>query len=430
MKKSVVGKVVSAMVGLAMLAGCTGPAVNNGGATEAKSDAARITAPSVPAEDLAELTAGNRAFGMDLYQQLRVEQEGNLFFSPHSISIALAMTYAGAKGQTAEEMADVLNFTLPAEKLHPAFNALDLALQPGEVSEEEQPLVLEGANALWGQKGLPFRPAFLDLLAQNYGAGMRLVDFVNAPEPARLAINQWVSDQTRTKIKDLLKEGTVDGSTRLVLVNAIYFKGGWRYTFNKDATSEVPFTRLDGSQVDVPMMYWSEADHVLYKQGEGYQSVELPYEGGNAVMTIFVPDAGQFEAFESSLTAERLDVLLGEMESQLVMLSMPKFRNESGFELSTVLIEMGMPTAFSGGADFSGMTEGNGLMIGAVIHKAFVEVNETGTEAAAATAVLMTETALQMDDPIPLTIDRPFIYLIRDRQTGEVLFVGRMVDPQ
>ncbi len=417
-------KMILVSVIVALCAGCGSPALSQ---TIAQSGLARNTNPQTPATDVQTLTADNLAFALDLYRELR-SAGGNLFFSPHSISTALAMTYAGARGETAAEMARVLHFTLPAEQLFPAFNALDLALQPGKPKEKEQPLELQGANALWGQQGYNFRSEFLDLLAQNYGAGMRLVDFKTAPEAARQAINQWVSEQTKARIKDLIAPGVIDTLTRLVLVNAIYFKGGWLYPFEPKATHEAPFTRLDGSQVNVPLMFWSTAETVRYAQGAGYQMVELPYQGGNAVMTILLPDAGQFATFEEKLTAAQLTTLLRSMSPHEVKVAMPRFKNESAFDLTQTLGKLGMSTALSDAADFSGMTGQRDLYIGAVVHKAFVEVNESGTEAAAATAVIMKLTAAPIQ-PLEVRVDRPFIYLIRDTQTGAMLFMGRVLDP-
>ncbi len=417
-------KTILVLTVVALCAGCSSPALSQ---TIAQSSSARNTNPQTPATDVQTLTADNLAFALDLYRELR-SAGSNLFFSPHSISTALAMTYAGARGETAAEMARVLHFTLPPEQLFPAFNALDLALQPGKPKEKEQPLELQGANALWGQQGYTFQSEFLDLLAQNYGAGMRLVDFKTAPEAARQAINQWVSEQTKNRIQDLIAPGVIDTLTRLVLVNAIYFKGGWLYPFNALATHEAPFTRLDGSQVNVPLMSWSEAETVRYAQGAGYQMVELPYQGGNAVMTILLPDAGQFAAVEEKLTAAQLTTLLSGMNPQEVKVTMPRFKNESAFDLTQALGKLGMSTALSGAADFSGMTGQRDLYIGAVVHKAFVEVNESGTEAAAATAVIMKLTGAPVQ-PLEVRVDRPFIYLIRDTQTGAVLFMGRVLDP-
>ncbi len=395
----------------------------------AQSDKPRVQSPSVASSDLAELVAGNSAFAFDLYQAIR-KQSGNLFYSPYSISAALAMTYAGARGTTEHQMADVLHFALPQDRLHPAFNALDQALASrgaGAKSKDGKPFRLRIANSLWGQAGYKFLPAFLDTLAENYGAGLRLVDFQKVPEAARKTINDWVSDQTEGKIRDLIPQGAIDRLTRLVLANAIYFNAAWMYPFEKEATQDGPFYLLDGSQVTVPMMRQSK--HFRYFAGDGVQAVELPYDGGEVSMVLIVPDRGQFPAFEETLTAETVADILANMESANIDLTMPKFQYDATLSLADTLKAMGMPDAFSTNADFSGMDGTRNLAITDVFHKAFVAVDEAGTEAAAATAVVIGLTAMPVL-PIDLTVDRPFVFLIRDMQTGAILFVGRVLNPK
>lgn len=389
----------------------------------------RNTAPLSGDVALRELVNGNTAFAIDLYQRL-AEEPGNLFYSPYSISLALAMTYAGARGETERQMAQTLRFDLPQEQLHPAFNMLDLNLRPLDqkpAGEDEQPFQLNIANSLWGQAGFDFLPEFLDLLAENYGAGMYRVDYSD-PESARQRINGWVEEQTREKIKDLITQGMLNPMTRLVLVNAIYFKGAWVYPFDKESTRDAPFTLLDGSQVNVPMMYL--AKDLLYWRGKNYAVVRLPYQDSAMGMLIIVPDAGKFEEVEKALTPQMLDEMRSNLSLAAVKLAMPKFKMETGFNLSQTLAEMGMPVAFDRSlADFSGMTGRKDLFISNVVHKAFVDVNEEGTEAAAATAVIMELKAAPMNEA-ELTIDRPFLFLIEDRQSGTVLFAGRVVDPR
>jgi serpin B len=388
----------------------------------------RETSPQVPAADLEELAAGNSAFALDLYQALRVE-EGNLFFSPYSISVALAMTYAGAQGETEAEMAETLRFGLPQERLHPAFNGLDLELaKRGEGAEGtgEQGFRLNIANALWGQTGYPFLPEFLDVLASNYGAGMRLVDFSADAEAARVTINDWVSQQTEGRIEDLIPQGVVDAATRLVLTNAIYFNAAWAKPFAEAGTEDGPFYLLDGSQVTAPLMRQTES--FGYAHGEGYQVVELPYSGQELSMVILLPDEGQFDAFEEGLNAKGVEAMLGGVGYQQLDLTMPRFEFDAEFSLKETLEGMGMPLAFSGEADFSGMTGQRDLYISAVIHKAFVAVDEEGTEAAAATAVAMAEMAMPAE-PLEVRVDRPFLFFIRDIPTGTILFAGRVLDP-
>lgn len=394
----------------------------------ARSDKPRIQSPSVAASDMAELVAGNSAFAFDLYQAIR-EKPGNLFYSPYSISVALAMTFAGARGNTERQMAAVLHFSLEQARLHAAFNALDQALASrgaGAKSKDGKPFRLSVANSLWGQAGYKFLPAFLDTLAQNYGAGLRLVDFRSAPEAARKTINDWVSDQTEGKIKDLIPQGAIDALTRLVLANAIYFNAAWMYPFDKDATQDGPFYLLDGSQVTVPMMRLDK--HLGYFAGEGVQAVELPYDGGEVSMVILVPDRGAFPAFEEALDADTVADILAKMETTNINLTMPKFKYDSTLSLADTLKAMGMPDAFSTDADFSGMDGTRNLAITDVFHKAFVAVDEAGTEAAAATAVVIGLTAMPLS-PVELTVDRPFVFLIRDIQTGAILFVGRVLNP-
>jgi serpin B len=395
----------------------------------AQSAAQRITSPAVPEADLAELVAGNSAFAFDLYQAVR-GNPGNLLYSPYSISLALAMTYAGARGETQQQMADTLSFTLPDDRLHPAFNALDLDLASrGEprYGSEAYRFQLNIANAIWGQQGYAFLPEFLDVLAQNYGAGLRLLDFMSAPEESRLTINDWVSDQTAGKIPNLLPPGFIDALTRLVLTNAIYFNAGWAFPFEPENTQDGPFHLLDGSEVTVPMM--KQSQEFAYAEGDGYQAVELPYGSSGLSMVLLVPSAGQFEAFESSLSAERVGAIVRGLRwwEVIVTLSMPKFDFESSFDLGETLAAMGMPDAFSGSADFSGMTGSQELSISGVVHKAFISVDEEGTEAAAATGIGMPASAPQ--EHVELIIDRPFVFLIRDSETGAILFVGRVVNP-
>jgi len=426
------------VVVLLSLVGCGG--APSGGPGEARppgqsahSDKERVTSPDVPASDLAELVGGNTAFAFDLYQVLKEGKDDNLFYSPHSISLALAMTYAGARGETERQMAEALHFTLPQERLHPAFNGLDLELaQRGEGAEgtDEKGFRLNIVNAIWGQEGYEFLPAFLDTLAENYGAGLRLLDFAGAPEESRVTINDWVSEQTEGRIKDLIPPGVIGELTRLVLTNAIYFNAAWAKPFEPDQTRDGTFHPLDGGQVSVPMM--RQTTSFGYAEGEGYQAIELPYGGQEPSMVwelsmvILLPQAGEFESFESSLDAGRVDAILKELTYREVALTMPKFEFESDFSLVNALATMGMPEAFTSDADFSGMTGNRDLFIQDVIHKAFVSVDEAGTEAAAATAVVMEMSAVP-EEPVEVTVDRPFIFFIRDIETGAVLFIGRVV---
>jgi serpin B len=383
--------------------------------------------PDISGAELTQLVSGNSRFALELYQALKGE-EGNLFYSPYSISLALAMTYAGARGETENQIAETLNFTLPQERLHPSFNALDQALaERGERGVEPGSFRLNIVNSLWGQEGYPFRSEYLDTLALNYGAGLRLVDFINQAEASRLLINDWVSEQTEERIEDLLPEGVIDDLTRLVLVNAIYFNARWAYQFEEGNTQDAAFTLLDGSQVTVPTMRQTEI--LGYRQGSGYEVVELPYDGRELSMIVLLPEEGQFREFEENLDSQTLETALEGIENVNIQLSMPKFTYESEFSLSNQLSALGMPDAFiDRQADFSGMDGNRDLLIKEVIHKAFVAVDEVGTEAAAATAVVVGIESMP-PEPVEVSIDRPFIYLIRDIETGTILFLGRVVNP-
>jgi len=420
------------VVVLVALVGCGGggaPGGQRAPGESMRSDKPRVAAPEVAAPDLAEQVGGNSAFAFDLYQALR-EQDGNLFYSPYSISLALAMTYAGARGETERQMAGALHLILPQERLHPAFNSLDQTLASrgeGAQGKDEQGFRLNVVNAIWGQQGYQFLPTFLDVLAENYGAGLRVVDFASAPEEARGTINEWVGQQTEGRIKDLIPQGALDALTRLVLTNAIYFNAAWADAFEAVQTQEGPFHLLGGGQVSVPLM--RQTGGFDYAEGDGYQAVELPYDGWELAMVVLLPREGQFESFESALDAGRVEQIIGSLEYQQVRLTMPKFEFESGFSLKEALAALGMAEAFSEQADFSGMTGRRELFISEVVHKAFVSVDEAGTEAAAATAVMMAPTSA-VEEPVEMTADRPFIFLIRDLETGTILFVGRVVEPR
>ncbi|MDG7041736.1 MAG: serpin family protein [Nitrososphaerota archaeon] len=393
-----------------------------------QSDKPRDMSPSVGEGDLTALVDGNNAFAFNLYQVLK-QTGGNLFYSPYSISEALVMAYAGARGETEKDMAQALNFTLPQDRLHPAFNSLDLQLKQrgqGAQGKNGAGFRLDVANAIWGQKDYPFLAQYLDVLAQNYGAGLRIVDFIKQTEQSRLTINQWVSDQTQEKIKDLIPPGGINDMTRLVLTNAVYFNAAWQYPFNKDATSNGMFYLLDGGNVTVPMMKQTES--FGYVEGANYEAVELPYSGQELSMVILLPKAGEFEAFENSLDAELVKTVIGQLKTNEVSLTMPKFEYESSFGLKQALSTLGMGVAFTPDADFSGMDGDHNLLIQDVLHKAFVSVDEAGTEAAAASAVIVGITAVPAQ-PIQVTIDRPFLFLIRDISTGSIIFLGRVLNP-
>jgi len=412
-----------ALIIIGLTVGCSSVGVSTH-STLAQSDKQRLK-PDATNIEIAEQVAGNSAFALDLYQMLREKQDGNLFYSPYSISLALAMTYAGARGETEEQMAATMHYVLSQARLHPALNALETALSSDADDEDKDAFQLRIANAIWGQVGYAFLPAFLDILAENYGAGLRTVDFAKKTEAARQTINKWVSDQTEEKIQDLLPPGILDPSVCLVLTNAIYFIAKWELPFKENRTHDAPFTLLDGKTVDVPMM--TQTAGFEYAEGDGYQAVELAYRDSDTSMLLVLPESGRFEEIEKTFSAESIGAITEALTQGQVQLSVPKFTFESELNLSETLYQMGMPAAFTG-ADFSGMTGNRELFISEVLHKAFVAVDEEGTEAAAATAVIMMK-GMAPRPGVVMTLDRPFLFLIRDKDTGTILFLGRVLNP-
>jgi serpin B len=377
-----------------------------------------------PAGDIPAVVKGDSAFALNLYGQLRKE-EGNLFFSPFGISTALAMTYAGARGDTADEMAKALDFTQSQDRLHPAFAALLAQINEGGKKRGYQ---LSVANALWGQKGFGFLPDFLNLTRDRYGAGLHEVDFVNATEAARKLINAWVEKETQDKIKDLLPPGILTTDTRLVLTNAIYFKGFWAEKFKKGFTREEPFKTSASAAVKAPLMY--RTGDYLYLDGGDFQALELPYQGKDLSMVALLPKkVDGLAELEQKLTEANLKGWLSKLHKQEVQVALPQFKMTKKFSLNDALKALGMRRAFiPGGADFTGMSgSGKKLFISAVVHKAFVDVNEEGTEAAAATAVVFPGLSARIT-PV-FRADHPFVFLIRDNRSGSVLFMGRLSNP-
>lgn len=384
---------------------------------------------------------GNNRFALELYAKLRT-QEGNLFFSPYSISTALAMAYAGARSETEAQMARVMHFpagpkVLPKdydgpiqqgwdqERFHSAFGAIIKDLNAkGEKGNYE----LSVANALWGQKGYGFLAEFLELIEAKYGGKLNEVDFIAATEAARQTINAWVEKETKDKIKNLIQKGVLDKLTRLVLTNAIYFKGNWARQFEEDKTKEAPFTLISGEKVDVPMM--NQTAEFNYMETEDFQGLELPYVDDELSMIILLPrKVDELSNLEKLLSLEKFSGWLGRLSKRKVIVSVPKFRMTSRFGLAGVLRSMGMMDAFSVKANFSGMNGKRDLFISAVVHKAYVDVNEEGTEAAAATAVVMRlKSAMPAQIPV-FRADHPFLFLIRDNKSGSILFIGRAMNP-
>jgi serpin B len=380
--------------------------------------------PARAGVDAKSLTQGNNAFACDLYGKLRAK-EGNLFFSPFSISTALAMTSAGARGDTLSQMEKTLH--LPEQqKLHPALAALTKELA-GDA--KKRAYVLRVANALWGKTGEKFLPAFLKLTRDHYGAGFQQVDFAGDTEGARRTINAWVEKQTEGKIKDLFGKGVLKRDTRLVLANAIYFQGDWASQFKKDQTKKEDFTREDGTRVPVPLMH-QEARFGYVETAEA-QVLEMPYAGKQLSMVAVLPRKGtKLAEVEKGLSADKLAGWVKALRQHKVKVWLPRYQLESAFQLNQTLQALGMELAFSQQADLSGMNGKGGLYIGAVVHKAFVEVDEKGTKAAAATGVAIQPTSARIDKTASFRADRPFVFLIRDQKSGAVLFLGRVREPK
>lgn len=421
---------------LALLTGCGSdrapdapPGPDDG---EVRANVARETSPDVSPADLAALVRGNTEFALDLYRRVKADED-NLFFSPHSISLAFSMLYAGAAADTAAQMAGALRYHLPGAAHHAAFNSLDLELARRGTAPAPTPMVaakpegfhLSIANAMWGQLGFPFEAPFLETLAVNYGVGMRVVDFSTDYEGARQAVNRWVAEQTADRIRDILPPRSLNELTRFVLANAIYFVAAWEQEFNPEVTSPRPFHPLDGSPAPMPMMHGEMT--LPYVEGDGYQAVELAYRGGQLSMVVLLPAAREFTAFEDSLSTARLEEIIRGLTPRLVRLSLPRFGVETDLDLIVLLEALGMTDAFSPTrADFSGICRPISLYVSVALHRAFVDVDEAGTEAGAATVIGGGETSLPPDDIYIMTVDRPFIFLMRDRPTGAVLFLGRV----
>jgi serpin B len=373
---------------------------------------------------------GGNLFAVDLYRKLG-EGGGNLFFSPLSLSTALAMTSAGAAGETKEEMAEVLHFPVDVESVHPSFAALMESLGRGAPLGVYR---LDIANRLWGQPDFDFEEEFLAICKQHYGAGFETLDFAQAPDKARETINRWVEQQTEKRIPDLLPPGSIEALTRLVLTNAVYFKGDWQDQFDRQSTERAPFFAAGAREVEVPLMM-RKGDY-RYVRFPEFQLLELPYIGDDLSMIVVLPAARDgLVALEAQLSHEKLTGWIGALTQKEVTVYLPRFEMKTGFSMKDTLSEMGMPSAFTPpqegdpySADFSRMTGARDLFIDGVFHKAFVKVNEEGTEAAAATGLTMSLTSMPME-PEVFRADHPFLFLVRDRETGSILFMGRLVDP-
>ena len=397
--------------------GGPGPA----GVDVVKADLARVNAPADAPVD--QVVAGMRDFALRLAAS--GEPAENVVLSPTSIAVAFAMAEAGASDATAADIAEVFGFPdQPA--VHEAMNAitdkLDAANHPGNEQGSEG-VTLELANAVWGQQGLEFGPEFLDTLATQYGAGVDTVDFAGDPEGAKAAINGWVSDVTRERIPELLSE--VDPATVVALVNAIYLKASWQTQFSEESTSDEPFTLTSSSTVNVPTMHDSSLN-TSASVGDGYRAVKLPYDGNELSMVVVVPDEGTSLAdFESGLSGARLGEILDGLEPAAVDLSLPRFEASSALDLAAPLSAMGLPIP---GGDLSKVAPGTDVAIGQAVHAANITVDEKGTEAAAATAIMgLTSAPAEI---VTIKVDRPFLFVVQHDETGAPLFYGRITDPR
>ncbi|MCB9666758.1 MAG: serpin family protein [Myxococcales bacterium] len=396
------------------------------GAQVAASDKARLTVDELPDARVHELAEGNAEFAGDLYAEL-LDDDRNLFFSPHSISTALAMAYAGARNNTAAQMKSTLHFELNDAEIHPSFNALDQELATrgkNAQGKDGEPFRLHIVNQAWGQRDFVFRPDYLDTLAAHYGAGLYLLDFASNAEESRLAINDWVADMTEDRISDLLAPGIITPATQLVLTNAVYFNAAWATPFRQEQTLSEDFTTLAGDVVEVPMMHQTEA--LRYAESDAWQAVELPYDGDELAMLVLLPKEDAFPQIEQDVSAHLREAIDG-LAGHTVNVAMPRFKFTLQARLREPLMALGMTDAF-GAADFSGMSDMGGFAIQDVVHQAFVSVDEAGTEAAAATAVIMWRVSFPIADK-ELLLNRPFIFAIRDNATGAILFLGRVTNP-
>ena len=416
---------IAALLSLVLAISACAPAGSTGGDIAlARADTPRASA--APA-DAAAAGAAISALGLDLYRAVAKGQT-NTVLSPTSIALALAMARAGARGQTAAEM-DAVMHGLATDDNAAWLNALDqaLATRSGtfkDDSGQDLAVALRIVNAPFAQQGMPLEKAYLEALASRYGAGLRLVDYVTATEAARQQINGWVDGETEHRIPELLAPGVLTPDSRLTLVNAVYLKAPWQTAFPAEATKPGAFTRANGSTVEVPMMATSAL--MRHAAGTGWRAVEIPYIGGSLAMTVIVPD--DLATFEQALTAEQLTSITAALAETQVALTFPKFSIETKAELADVLAALGMPSAFDDQADFSGITTAEKLKISNVIHQANIDVDEKGTEAAAATAVVMRMLSAPAE-PVTVRVDRPFLFALRDVPTGAILFLGRVADP-
>ncbi len=390
-----------------------------------RADVSRGETPNVTQNEIDQLVRGQNDFAWNLYRAATNGSGDNLIFSPYSIGQAFSLVYAGARGTTESEMQDVLNY-LPQNTQHAAFNALDQRLAKlgdDETQGEGEPFTLRSANAVWGQRGFPFQQAYLETLAQHYDAGLRTADFVGQSAAVADEINRWVAEQTENRIKNIVGPEQITPDTRLVLANAVYFNAAWMIPFSAQETKDGPFTTLAGDEVTVPLMHGTV--RVPYMEGDGYQAVQLPYTNSSVDMLVILPHADRFANVEQQINADFIDTIRNRGEAYDVTLTMPRWEFESDLNLVELLMSMGMKQPFSSAANFSGIGDG-GLFISDAVHRGTITVDEEGTEAAAATIIGMATSAYPTAE---MALNRPFIFAIVERDTGTILFVGRVTNP-
>jgi serpin B len=374
------------------------------------------------------LVAGNNEFALGLYSEVCDMQESdNIFFSPYSISMALGMAYSGARGQTALDIASVLHFNLPVQVVNRTFQSVTEMISLGSMPEmvTGDPFTMAISNGLWVQEGYEILENFVSSASGSYGAPAKNLDFSGDAEGSREIINTWVAENTMNRILNLLPAGVLSADTRVVLTNAVYFKASWRYPFNENATSDGRFILEDDSAVVVPMM--TNTEHYTYACTDEWSAVSLDYAGGDASMLVILP-SGSMEEFQEQFDTDLLQNIRGSLTSRNVQLSMPRFEFTRSMLLSQILSTLGMESAFGSSADFSGITGNLDLYISEVLHKAYIKVDENGTEAAAATAIMMSLVSMP-EEPVEININKPFVFIIQNNHTGSIVFMGRMMNP-
>jgi serpin B len=412
--------------GLLLLSQCkTNKHVSNSSSNSEKADSNVVWENNYMDDSDYDIIYENNSFAFELFKKID-DNPKNVLFSPYSISSALAMTYAGAREETALQMSKTMHYSLSQQQLHEGFRNLNRDIQPGEDMESCE---LHSANALWLQEKYGILDNYYKICQKYYGAAFHYTDFINQPEKSRANINKWVEDKTNEKIKDLIPKNAISDLTRMILTNAIYFYGKWATPFEKKHTEKADFYLSDGTTVLADFMNHPKK-RFLYYEDSLFQILEMPYEGDKYAMSIFLPTTGKsLTSLDQLLQTDQLKQLQRKMKAYQLEVLIPRFQFSYAISLEKTLSEMGMPIAFSNAADFSGMTGQKDLKIDKVIHKAFIEVNEEGTEAAAATAVIMVERSTYMPDKKVFNANRPFAFIIQDKESGSILFMGKVLDP-